>query len=188
MLNKSVNAVTSYEKCTAIDPSNQDGWHQKGLALMSLGKYQDALNAYDQATRITVKNAEIWNNKGLAYAALGKYQDALQSFNKALGLKPDFADALKNKESVMGKAQVFNISGTVTPTVTVSRIGTFFTTVTPSPLPTEVIPQVTVTAEPQKTSVPVAKKTTYSPVSPLTALAGVFVVCGFVLAANRFRK
>ena len=49
---------------------------------------------------------ELWNNKGLAYAALGKYQDALQSFNKALGLKPDFADALKNKESVMGKAQV----------------------------------------------------------------------------------
>jgi hypothetical protein len=60
--------------------------------------------------------------------------------------------------------------------------------VTPSPLPTEVIPEVTVTAEPQKTTVPVAKKTTYSPVSPLTALAGVFVVCGFMFAKNRIRK
>jgi molecular chaperone DnaK (HSP70) len=88
----------------------------------------------------------------------------------------------------MGKAQVVTFSGTVTPTVTVSRIGTFFTTVTPSPLPTEVIPEVMVTAEPQKTSVPIAKKTTYSPVSPLTALAGIFVVCGFMLAKNRIRK
>jgi tetratricopeptide (TPR) repeat protein len=155
---------------------------------MNLGKYQDALKAYDEATSISVKNAELWNNKGLAYAALGRYQDALQSFNKALGLKPDFADALKNKESVMGKVQVVTYYGTVTPTVTVSRIGTFFTTVTPSPLPTEVTPQVTVTGEPQKTTVPVAKKTTYSPVSPFTALAGVFIVCGFVLAVKRLGK
>ncbi len=171
-----------------IDPANQEAWNQKGLALMNLGKYQEALNSYDQATKSTVRNAEIWNNKGLAYAALGRYQDALQSFNKALGLKPDFADALKNKENVMGKLQVINISGTVTPTVTISRIGTFFTTVTPTPLPTEVQPQATVTGIPQKTTVPVAKKTTYSPVSPLTALAGVFVVCGFMIARKSIRK
>ncbi len=160
----------------------------KGLALMNLGKYQDALNAFDKATSITVKNAEIWNNKGLAYAALGKYQDALQSFNKALGLKPDFADAQKNKESVMGKAQIVTFSGTVTPTATVSRIGTLFTTVTPSSLPTEITQQVTVTGSPQKTTVPVAKKTTYTPLSPLTALASICVVCAFVLATNRTRK
>jgi tetratricopeptide (TPR) repeat protein len=188
MLNKSDNAVTSYEKCTTIDPTNVDGWNQKGLALINLGRFQEALNAYDQATKITVKNASVWNNKGLAFAALGKPQDALQCFNKALGLKPDFADALKNKESVMGKLQVVNISGTITPTVTVSRIGTLFTTVTPSPLPTQITPQITVTEEPQKTSVPVAKKTTYSPVSPLTALAAVFVVVGIMLWVNSNRK
>jgi tetratricopeptide (TPR) repeat protein len=187
MLNKSANAVISYEKCTTIDPANLDGWNQQGLAFMNLGKYQDALDAYDQATRITVRNAEIWNNKGLAYAALGKYQDALQSFNKALGLKPDFAEALKNKESMMGKSQVINITGTITPTVTVSRIGTFFTTVTPSPLPTEVVSQVTVTDIP-KTTVPVAKKTTYSPVSLLTVLASLIIVCGFIFAVSRSRK
>jgi hypothetical protein len=60
--------------------------------------------------------------------------------------------------------------------------------VTPSPLPTEVTLQVTVTGEPQKTTIPVAKKTTYSPVSPFTALAGVCIVCGFMLAINRIRK
>ena len=74
--------------------------------------------------RLTVRNAEVWNNKGLAYAALGRYQDALQCFNKALGLQPDFPEALKNKESVYGKFQVTNVSGTVTPTVTVTRTGT----------------------------------------------------------------
>jgi hypothetical protein len=88
----------------------------------------------------------------------------------------------------MGKAQVVTYSGTITPTVTISRIGTFFTTVTPTLITTEVTPQVTVTGSPQKTTVPVAKKTTYSPLSPLTALAGVFVICGFVLATHRIRK
>ena len=70
MLNKSESAIASYEKCTKSDPKNLDGWNQKGLALMNLGRYQDALDAYDQATVVSVKNAEVWNNKGLAYAAL----------------------------------------------------------------------------------------------------------------------
>ena len=188
MLNKSDDAVKSFEKCTAIDPKNSDGWNGKGLALTNLGKYQEALNAYDEATRITVMNAEVWNNKGLAYAALGKYQDALQSFNKALGIKPDFADALQNKENMMGRLQLADSSGTITPSVTVSPVGTLFTTVTPSQLPTQVIPQITVTEEPQKTTVPVAKKTTYSPVSPLSALTAVGLVYGLMIAANRIRK
>jgi hypothetical protein len=88
----------------------------------------------------------------------------------------------------MGKLQVINIAGTITPTVTISRIGTFFTTVTPSPLPTEVTPQVTISGIPPKTTVPVTKKTTYSPVSPLTALAGVIILCGFMLARKNIRK
>jgi hypothetical protein len=88
----------------------------------------------------------------------------------------------------MGKAQVVTFTGTITPTETVSRIGTLLTTVTPSPVPAEVTPEVTVSGTPQPTTVPVAKKTTYSPVSPLTAIAGIFVVGGFMLIANRTRK
>lgn len=185
MLNNSASALISYDKCTSLDPGIVDGWNQKGLILLDLGRYQDALTAYDRATQITVKNAEVWNNKGLAYAALGRYQDALQSFNKALGLQPDFPEALKNKESVYGKFQVTNVTGTVTPTV--SRTGTFSMTVTPT-LPPEQIASLPTTELGTPATTPVAAKTTYSPVSPFTSFAAVAVVCGFLVAVHRTKK
>ncbi|PKH47414.1 hypothetical protein CVH13_00535, partial [Dehalococcoides mccartyi] len=132
-------------------------------------------------------NAEIWNNKGLAYAALGKYQDALQSFNKALGIQPDFADALQNKENMMGKLQRVTMPGTTTPEVTESPVKTLITTMTPSHQPTEFTGNVPETGLLPETTVPVASKTTYSPVSPVTALAAVSVVAGMLLWANSKR-
>ncbi len=187
MLNNSASALVSYDKCTALDPNNADSWNQKGLVLMDLGRYQEALDAYDEATQITVKNAGIWNNKGLALAALGRYPEALQCFNKALGLQPDFPDALKNKESVYGKLQVVNITGTITPTVTISRIGTPFTIVTPSQLPSQITSLPSTEPVPPATT-PVAAKTTYAPVSPFTSLTALTVVCGFLIAGSGIKK
>ena len=168
-------------------------WNRKGLALMNLGRYEEALTAFNQATSITIKNATIWNNKGLAYIQLGKPQDASECFSKALGIDPVFAEAKMNKESVYGKIQVFNITGTVTPVPTISRIGTFYTTATPVPRPTEIstaAPEVTseVTEIATVGTTPVQKKTTYSPVSPVTAFGAVIVVSGIVCALNRQKK
>jgi tetratricopeptide (TPR) repeat protein len=144
--------------------------------------------AYDRATVITVTNAEVWNNKGLAYAAVGRYADALQSFNKALGLQPDFADALKNKNSVMGKQEGVLYSVSVTPGVTISSITTFVTTV-PTPVPpTQVTSLVTNQVPVSETTNPVATKTTYSPVSPITALAAAGISAGIMITIKRQRK
>jgi tetratricopeptide (TPR) repeat protein len=193
MLNKSEAAVKSYEHCTALDPLNIESWNSKGLAFMNLGRYNDALTAFDRATSITIKNATVWNNKGLAYVQLGKPQDASDCFKKALSIDPNFADALKNKESMIGKLQVVNITGTITPVVTISRIGTFYTTATPVLPPIEITtaaPEVTseVTAIATVGTTPVQKKTTYSPVSPVTAFGAVIVVCGIIFALNRQKK
>ncbi|NMB79143.1 MAG: tetratricopeptide repeat protein [Methanomicrobiales archaeon] len=178
-------AISPYDRCTSMDPLNFMSWNYKGLAYMGIGKYEMALNAFDQATVVTVSNATVWNNKGEALVALNKPQDALQCFNKALGIDPNFTKAKANKESVMGKQQVVNISGTITPVPTISRIGTFWTTATPVLTPTEAIalppgdqptpgPGETGSGSQPATTVP--KRTTYSPLSPLTiigALAGV---------------
>jgi tetratricopeptide (TPR) repeat protein len=151
---------------------------------MNLKKYRDALAAFDQATSITVNNAEIWNNKGKAYFALGFSQDALQCYNKALGINPDFVDAKQNKEAAMNVAQIYNISGTITPTVTISRIGTLYpgTTLTTEPSATSVLTiQESITIQVQDTTVPVARNTTYSPLSPFVALYAVFIGAGLIL-------
>jgi tetratricopeptide (TPR) repeat protein len=187
-INKTDAAIVSYDKCTKLDSQNPDTWNNQGLALMAAGKYNDALDAFDRATVLTVKNATIWNNKGVALVALGKPTDALQCFNKALGIDPGYTEAQKNKADAMGKQQSFNISGTITPKETVSRIGTFYTTVTPAADQ----PTVEITQAPQTggtmsitTTRPVAKKTTYSPISPVTILGALAVVAGLVAGMRR---
>jgi tetratricopeptide (TPR) repeat protein len=168
-------------------------WNYKGLSYMGSQKYDQALSSFDRATGITINNATLWNNKGLAYVQLGKPEDASECFKKAISIDPNFADAINNKESMMGKLQIVNITGTITPVVTISRLGTFYTTATPTPLPTEITtaapvltPEVTAIATVGTTTV--QKKTTYSPVSPVTAFGAVIVVCAIVLALNRQKK
>jgi hypothetical protein len=119
---------------------------------------------------------------------LGKYGDALQSFNKALGLQPDFADALKNKNSVLGKQEGVLYYGTVTPGATISSIATLVTTVPTSAPPTQATSQVTTQVPVSETTNPVATKTTYSPVSPITAFAAAGISAGIMIMIKRERK
>jgi len=183
VLNETAPALVAFDRCTLLDSVNFEAWNNKGLTLMQAGNYDAALSAFDRATMITIKNATVWNNKGEALMALGKPTDALECFNKALGINPDFADAKANKADAIGKQQSFNISGTITPKVTISRIGTFYTTRPPSTTLTQVVTQNlqtedTVTAE--MTTIQVPKKTTYSPVSPVTILGALAVLAGIV--------
>jgi tetratricopeptide (TPR) repeat protein len=188
VLEKYDNSVTAYDRCTALDPLNFMSWNRKGLAYMGSKKYDQALTSFDAATGITVKNATIWNNKGLAFVALNRSQDALQCFNKALGIDPNYADARANKESVMGKQQLFYYTGTITPVPTISRLGTLYTTATPTQMQTEIM--ATETAAPLETetpagTVPIPKRTTYAPVSPVTVLGSVFLAGCAALCMKR---
>lgn len=190
MLNKTDTAIAVYDTCTTLDPLNFENWNNLGLTLMQAQKYDEALSAFNSATELTIKNATIWNNKGVALMALGRPTDALQCFNKALGIDPNYTEAQKNKENTMGKQQSFNISGTITPKVTISRIGTLFTIVTPTGQATEVVTQAPEIGGKMTgaTTKPAAKKTTYSPLSSLTVLGALAVAAGVVAVLQRERR
>jgi tetratricopeptide (TPR) repeat protein len=186
-------ALKAYAKCTNLDPHNADTWNQIGVVYLARGNYTEALDAFDHATRETTTNAEIWNNKGLALTALGRYQDALDCFKAALTLSPTYADAEKNKEAVMGKAQVYQVTGSPTPVDTGWVLGGVTSPTTVSTIVavqtevnvTESLPAGTpaVTA----TETPVATRTTYTPLSPFGALAA-FVAVGIIFAGAQHRK
>ena len=155
---------------------------------MSLGEYDQALAEFNQATSLTIKNATYWNNKGLAYKALGKPADALTCFQTALGIDPNFADAQNNAQSVTGMLQNFNITGTVTPVPTISRIGTLYTTAPPTPQPATAItaaPSAGITTQIPATATPVPTRTTYTPLTPLPALGALAAAGGIMLALKR---
>ncbi len=188
-LNETAASITAYDRCTALDPLNHENWNNQGLAFMQAKNYDAALNAFDRATAVTIKNATVWNNKGVALLALGKPADALECFKKALGIDPDYTEAAVNKEAAMGKQQSYNISGTITPEVTISRIGTFYTTVVPTIRETEVMIQTMETTpglKPEELpTTPVPKKTTYAPISPVMVFGALAVGTGIVAVMRR---
>ena len=168
-------AVISYDRCTAMDPLNFMSWNYLGKAYMGLEKYDQALRSFDRATGVTIMNATVWNSKGLALVALDRPQDALECFKKALGIDPNYEEAKKNREETTGRQQTIHIVGTITPEPTISRIGTFYTTATPVQEPV-LATTAGETPAPDETVMPdgtsaVPKRTTYSPLSPLTILA-----------------
>jgi tetratricopeptide (TPR) repeat protein len=186
-------ALKSYAQCLNLDPHNADTWNQIGLIYMAQDKYTEALDAFDHATRETTKSAEIWNNKGLALAALGRYQDALGCFNTALTINAGYTDAEKNRESMLGKAQVYQVTGSPTPTEAPWVLGGVRSPTTVStPVAAQTVVNVTEslpagTIAMTATETPVPTKTTYTPLSPFGVLTAL-VVAGIVFAGVKHRK
>jgi len=189
MLNRTDNAVVAYKKCTTFNPTDIMSWNNLGLVYLAQAQYDNALSAFDSGTSQTVLNATLWNNKGKALVGLGRTSDALDCFNKAIGIDPGFTDALNNRESMRGKLQVYQITGTVTPTPTISRLGTFYTTVPPTAVETQTAintPEVTATSSlPSATTLPVSGKATYSPLSPFTLICALIGACGIGMWVHR---
>ena len=186
-------ALSAYAQCTNLDPNNPDTWNQIGLVYMSENNYTDALDAFNHATRFTTTNAEIWNNKGEALAALGQYQDALGCFNTALTINPAYTEAEQNREAVIGKAQIIQITGSPTPTQAPWVLAsTRSTTVpvagaTPSAA-TQIVPPQTSMVTTVATEIPIVQKTTYTPLSPFDTLAALLVAGLFTAIIKCGRK
>ena len=115
-LNQPDAALIAFDRSTSLSPYSLDAWNQKGLVLLAQGKNNASLDAFTHCTQLTIKNAEIWTNKGKALAALGRYSEANDCFSKALGINPLYADAIQSKKAIEGKAQVYLITGSPTPT------------------------------------------------------------------------
>ena len=67
-----------------------------GLALASLGRFDEALAHYRKALEIKPDYAEVHHNLGIILAGKGRFDDALAHYQKALEIKPDFVEARNN--------------------------------------------------------------------------------------------
>jgi predicted TPR repeat methyltransferase len=67
-----------------------------GLALNSLGNFEDAMDAFQTALAINAENSETYNTMGKVYKARGKTSEAIDAFRKAVELDPGYIDACHN--------------------------------------------------------------------------------------------
>ena len=91
-------ALASFDKAIAIDPSYTDVYFNRGLALDNLGRYSEAVVAYDKALALNPDNAEVvWNNRGVVQEELGLYAEAFTSYDKATTINPEYVLAWYNR-------------------------------------------------------------------------------------------
>ncbi len=72
-----------------------------GGALANTGKINEAMQLFDKAIALDSLNASVYNNRGITKAMMGNMNGALDDFNRAVKLKPDFDEAINNRNKAI---------------------------------------------------------------------------------------
>ena len=89
-------AIEYFEK-VIYDPNYVSAWYNKGLALDSLGKFDEAIQSYDKAIEIEPYRVEPRLNKGYALGKLGKIEEEIRCYESAIAIDPNSALVWYNK-------------------------------------------------------------------------------------------
>lgn len=91
-------ALRNFDTAVRLDPHSALGHYNMGLTLSRLERIDEAIIHYETANRIDPFNPECHNNYGIALINKGRVHEAIREFMIAVKLKPDFFDAVSNRE------------------------------------------------------------------------------------------
>lgn len=78
-------------------------WNQRGISLLSLGRYEEAIESFDMTISLYPKHTYAWNNKGKALEALGRNSEAALAYKKVLETDPTYKEAQINLDRLKAK-------------------------------------------------------------------------------------
>ena len=81
--------------------NSSDFWLNKGVALSSLGKYEESILAYDESIRLDPNRANGSYSKGISLYYLGKYEEAIDAYDEAIRINPNHTRALSMKGTAL---------------------------------------------------------------------------------------
>ena len=90
-------AEALYRQVAQAAPGEADPWRLLGTLLHSTHRYEEALAAFDRARALRPDGPLILFGCANALVELGRFDEALQCFDACLRVKPDFADAYRNR-------------------------------------------------------------------------------------------
>lgn len=97
-------AARLYDRVLELDPRHVDALSNRGLALLSLGRFEDAVPAIETAISITPNAADLHFNLGTALDELWRYEDATAAYENCIRLEPTYAPAHFNLAGLMMSA------------------------------------------------------------------------------------
>jgi Flp pilus assembly protein TadD len=86
-------AVSVYEECSRLAPSDAGVYAQLGVAYQKAGDAIRAQMAYTHALELDDADPYAWSNYASLEATLGRYDSARQKWQRALRLEPNFPPA-----------------------------------------------------------------------------------------------
>jgi len=101
-------AIEYYDRAISnlSDPDKlKAAWNNKGLSLVSLGKYDEAIFCYDRSLELDGQLKEAWYNKGLACALKGDHRMAINCYDKALGIDSNYRKAQEARQKSVHKLE-----------------------------------------------------------------------------------
>jgi tetratricopeptide (TPR) repeat protein len=109
-------AVTSYDKAIELDPTNGAYMHNKGLALVRMGKLEEGKAALTKAAELDPANGgKYYFNLGAVMVNSNNTEGAIEAFKKAVEIDPKYAEAyFQLGTALVGKAEMKE-DGTIVP-------------------------------------------------------------------------
>lgn len=105
MVEQPQEAAAHYRTSLALNPNDAKTWHNLGLTLNRLDRFDEALPMLRTSLKLDPVGADAWCNLGLAYQGLNRYDCAKAAFCKAIQLDQNHAASHIN----MGTALVCSL-------------------------------------------------------------------------------
>lgn len=102
------DAIADFTRGLTVMPNYVVMYHSRGVTYFEKGDYDMAIADCTRAIEIYGSSINSWTYlvRGKAYKAKGMYQQALSDFNIAINAKPDLAEAIAERNSILNNISI----------------------------------------------------------------------------------
>lgn len=104
-MGRAVEAMASFEKAHALDPTYEDPLINIALMREERGDLASAVEGWKDVLRLVDSRADIWAHLGTCLRAIGEKEDALTAMDRALELEPSMENVRRERDELAAELE-----------------------------------------------------------------------------------